>query len=124
METRYVRLEGSTAKVKKKPADKNEQTLKLAVRLTEVVNDALRSLIRYRGDLSAKVIEALNGVDLESVKLVSHDEAMVRDTTITISRALHKHLKQVAEDRETSMNIVVNTGLAHWLAAKGLLKLR
>lgn len=124
METRYVRLEGGTAKPKKKAADQRENTLKLAIRLNEGVNDALRTLIRYRGDLSAMAIEALSTVDLESAGLVSVDEKMVRDTTITIPKALHKKLKKVSETRDTSMNIVVNTALAHWLAGKGALKLR
>ncbi len=124
METRYVRLEGGTAKPKKKTADQRENTLKLAIRLNEGVNEALRTLIRYRGDLSAMAIEALSTVDLESAGLVSVDEKMVRDTTITIPKALHKKLKKVSETRDTSMNIVVNTALAHWLAGKGALKLR
>ena len=124
METRYVRLEGGTAKPKKKAADQRDNTLKLAIRLNEGVNDALRTLIRYRGDLSAMAIEALSTVDLESAGLVSVDEKMVRDTTITIPKALHKKLKKVSETRDTSMNIVVNTALAHWLAGKGALKLR
>jgi hypothetical protein len=124
METRYVRLEGGTAKPKKKAADQRDNTLKLAIRLNEGVNDALRTLIRYRGDLSAMAIEALSTIDLESAGLVSVDEKMVRDTTITIPKALHKKLKKVSETRDTSMNIVVNTALAHWLAGKGALKLR
>lgn len=124
MEVRIVRLESGTAKVSKKAAAKTEQTIKLAVRLIENINEALRSLIRYRGDLSAKVIEALTEVDLETVGLISQDESMVRDTTITMPRALHKRLKKIASERSTSMNIIVNTGLAHWLAAKGEIKLR
>lgn len=124
MEVRIVRLESGTAKVTKKAAAKTEQTIKLAVRLIENINEALRSLIRYRGDLSAKVIEALTEVDLETVGLISQEESMVRDTTITMPRTLHKRLKKIASERSTSMNIVVNTGLAHWLAAKGQIKLR
>lgn len=124
MEVRIVRLESGTAKVTKKAAAKTEQTIKLAVRLIENINEALRSLIRYRGDLSAKVIEALTEVDLETVGLISQDESMVRDTTITMPRTLHKRLKKIASERSTSMNIIVNTGLAHWLAAKGQIKLR
>lgn len=124
MEARIVRLESGTAKVKKKSAAKTDPTIKLAIRLIENVNEALRSLIRYRGDLSAMAIEALTGVDLAAVALISQEESMVRDTTITIPRALHKKLKKTADERATSMNIIVNTGLAHWLAAKGEIKLR
>lgn len=125
MESRFVRLESGSGKpTKKKSAGAVEHTLKLAIRLNEGVNDALRGLIRYRGDLSAMAIEALTTVDLGTVALVSVEEKMVRDTTITIPRAVHKKLKKISTDRETSMNILVNTALAHWLAEKGALKLR
>jgi hypothetical protein len=51
------------------------------------------------------------------------EEKMVRDTTISMPRTLHKKLKKISEDRDTSMNILVNTALAHWLAKKGALRL-
>jgi len=101
-----------------------DQPIKLAVRLRDGVNEALRSLIRYRGDLSTMALEALATEELARLPLVSSTERMVRDTTISMPRALHKKLKGIAEDRGTSMNILVNTGLAHWLAKKDLLRLR
>lgn len=121
-----VRLQASSAPrtAPKKPAvEERQATIKLAVRLNEGINDALRTLIRYRGDLSKMALQALETVDLTRVALVSPDEPMVADTTISMPRLLHKRLKKVAEDRETSMNIVVNTALAHWLAGKGALRL-
>jgi hypothetical protein len=48
---------------------------------------------------------------------------MVRDTTITMPRVMHRKLKKIADDRVSSMNILVNTALAHWLAKKGALRL-
>lgn len=124
MEQRYVKLEGSTARPKKKTVPAQDQTIKLAIRLNENINDALRSMIRYRGDLSNMAVEALTSVDMDRVALVSAEEKMVRDTTISMTRGLHKKLKKIADDRGTSMNILVNTGLAHWLASKGALKFR
>ena len=123
MESRFVRLEGGSGKPKKKAASAVEHTLKLAIRLNEAVNESLRDLIRYRGDLSTMANEALTSVDLDKAALVSVEEKMVRDTTITIPRTLHKKLKKISTDRETSMNILVNTALAHWLSKKGALKL-
>ncbi len=122
-----VRLEKTTAA--KKQAKKNatpapDPIIKLAIRLNEGVNEALRSLIRYRGDLSVMAIEALESTELATVSLVSVEEKMVRDTTISLPRPLHKKLKKVAEDRGTSMNILVNTGLAYWLAKKGSITLQ
>ena len=51
-----VRLETSSAakKARKKAVvEAKEQTIKLAIRLNEGINEALRTLIRYRGDLSS-----------------------------------------------------------------------
>jgi len=121
-----VRLEQPTAvkKAKKKALPAQEPIIKLAIRLNEGVNEALRTLIRYRGDLSVMAIEALESVDLAAVPLVSVEEKMVRDTTVSLPRALHKKLKKIADDRGSSMNILVNTGLAYWLAKKGSITLR
>jgi len=121
-----IRLQtGSAAKKSQKKAvpEAKEQTIKLAIRLNEGINEALRALIRYRGDLSIKALEALESVDLTRAALVSVEERMVRDTTITMPRVLHKKLKKIAEDRDSSMNVLVNTALAHWLANKGAVRL-
>ena len=121
-----VRLEASSSakKARKKPVPAGkEQTIKLAIRLNEGINEALRTLIRYRGDLSTMALEALDSVDLTRAALVSAEERMVRDTTITIPRTLHKKLKKIADERDSSMNIIANTALAHWLAKKGALRL-
>jgi hypothetical protein len=121
-----VHLERPTEskKAKKAAPPAQDPIIKLAIRLNEGVNDALRSLIRYRGDLSVMAIEALESVDLATVTLVSAEEKMVRDTTISLPRPLHKKLKKIADDRDSSMNILVNTGLAYWLSKKGAITLR
>ena len=120
-----VRLEATARKdVRQKIKPKTKpQTIKLAIRLNEGVNEALRTLMRYRGDLSTMALEAIYTVPLGHAALVSATERMVRDTTITMPWTLHKELKKIAEDRETSMNILVNTALAHWLAKKDMLRL-
>ena len=121
-----VRLErpAESKKTKKAAPPAQDPIIKLAIRLNEGVNEALRSLIRYRGDLSVMAIEALESVDLATVTLVSVEEKMVRDTTISLPRPLHKKLKKIADDRDSSMNILVNTGLVYWLSKKGAITLR
>jgi hypothetical protein len=121
-----VRLDpgGDDKRPRRKTAVVESEIQKLAIRLTEGVNEALRTLIRYRGDLSAMAIEALESTDLAKVALVSKEEPMVRDTTISLPRPLHRKLQKIAKDRGSSMNIVVNTGLAYWLAEKGNIQLR
>jgi predicted transcriptional regulator len=121
-----VRLETSSAakKAKKKAvAESKEGTIKLAIRLNEGINEALRTLTRYRGDLSGMAVEAIEAVDLTRATLVNSEEKRVRDTTISMSRVMHRKLKKIADDRDSSMNIMVNTALAHWLAKKGALRL-
>ena len=120
-----VRLQASSAakSTPKKAAVEPSSTIKLAVRLNQGVNDALRVLIRYRGDLSKMALQALETVDVARVALVRSDEPMVADTTISMPFTLHQKLKQIAEKRRTSMNVVVNTALAHWLAGKGAVRL-
>jgi hypothetical protein len=124
--TPIVRLQPSSAarKAQKKTVPEGrDKTIKLAIRLNEGINEALRTLIRYRGDLSTMALEALDSVDLTRAALVSVEERMVRDTTISMPRMLHKKLKKIADERDSSMNILVNTALAHWLAKKGALRL-
>jgi hypothetical protein len=99
------------------------QIIKLAIRLNTTVNEELRRMIRYRGDLSKFAIEALEQVELRSAALISDDEPMVPDTTISLPRSLHKKLRAISKERSASMNILVSTALAHWLAGQGKLKL-
>jgi hypothetical protein len=121
----FVRLEPRSASKKwqkKAVPAHTDSHIKLAIRLNEGVNEALRALIRYCGDLSTMALEALESVDLKRVALVSAEQRLVRDTTITMPRQLHKQLKEIALGRASSMNILVNTALAHWLAGKGALR--
>src|SRR5205085_3216246 len=97
-----VRLLASSAPKtapKKSAVAERQTTIKLAVRLNEGINDALRALLRYRGDLSKMALQALETVDLARVALVSPEEPMVADTTVSMPRALHKKLKKIAEER-------------------------
>jgi hypothetical protein len=48
---------------------------------------------------------------------------MVADTTITLPQLLHEKLKMIADHRSCSMNVLVSTALAHWLAEKGAVRL-
>ncbi len=73
MDKPTVRLEsGATGTKRKKAATPSDQNVKLAIRLIDAVNEALRGLIRYRGDLSAMAIDALTSLDLESAGLTHY----------------------------------------------------
>jgi hypothetical protein len=120
-----VRLQRGAPEPNNGRKDSNDSAsgvVKIAIRLIAPVNEELRTLIRYRGDLSRMALEALNSVDLKAALLVSVED-MVRDTTISVPPALHGKLKTLADDRESSINVLVNTALAHWLAKKGNIRL-
>ncbi len=111
---------------KSRPARTHQPSLvrKLVIRLLPVIDEHLRSIMRYRGDLSAMIIEAINTVDLKSVRLVElAAESRLRSTTVALPLEVHDHLKAVAKARSASMNIMVNTAVAHWLAAKKVIRL-
>ncbi|HYK91010.1 MAG TPA: hypothetical protein VE398_19720 [Acidobacteriota bacterium] len=97
---------------------------KLVIRLLPLIDEHRRSIMRYRGDLTTMIVEAIGSVDLRSVLLVElAGEAPLRTTTIGLPPSLHKDLKAIAKTKRASMNVLVNTALAHWLAAKRVIRL-
>ena len=95
------------------------------VRLMPSLDEAFRDTVRYRGDVSTGIVEALKSVDLSKAAIVdlSADKTRLKTTTARIPEALHERCKLVAEKRGVSMNELFNTALAHWLAGKKLIKL-
>jgi hypothetical protein len=95
---------------------------KLVIRLLPLIDEHLLSVMRYRGDLSAMIMEAINSVDLKSVRLVVLiSDTRLTSTTIALPPSIHERLKTPANTRWTTMNIMVNTAVAHWLAAKRII---
>lgn len=92
--------------------------VKLFLRLATDVNEKLRRLLRYRGDLSLLVEEALTKVDLKQVALV-HLTAFgrVRGTTATVDAGTRERLSAAAKDRGCSVNTLANSTLSAWLSA-------
>jgi hypothetical protein len=60
--------------------------MKLFLRFRADVNEALRSLLRYRGDLSRFVEETLSSPDLMCITLVSPPSRGTRATTAVIHK--------------------------------------
>ena len=106
------------------PVRRSPPVRKLVIRLLPGINEHLRSEMRYRGDLSAMIIEAVNSVDLKTVRLVDlASDTRLGTTTIALPPSVHAHLKSVAKARSASMNEMVNTAVAHWLASKKVIRL-
>jgi hypothetical protein len=80
--------------------------------------------MRYRGDLSKMIVESIDSVDLKNVILVDlFAESRLEPTMISIPTKVHAALKALSKTRAASMNVLVNTAVAHWLAGKGIIKL-
>lgn len=90
-------------------------TVKIAVRLLESVNGPLRDLVRYQGELAGFVNDAIKTVDLNSEPLVIIRDQKAKDTTVRVDKDTFDNLVAIAKKRATSLNVLVNTAIAHWL---------
>jgi len=84
------------------------------VRLLIGLDKLLREKRRYQGDLSASINDALLGVNLNTVELVTlqgKKKQTARETQVVIQHRLIQRLHRVAEARGCSINQLVNSGL-------------
>lgn len=93
-------------------------TVKLCIRLLDTLNDPLRDLVRYQGQLGGFVGEAVESVDLTRVPLVVIRDTKAKDTTVRVTEAVFKRLSKMSKLREASVNVLVNTAIAHWLKSR------
>jgi hypothetical protein len=89
--------------------------VKLCVRLLDAVNLPLRDRVRFQGELAGYICEAIESVDLASVPLVVIRDAKAKDTTIRVTDTIFKRLRAASDARGASINVLVNTAVAHWL---------
>ena len=119
-----IRLQRENGVPRAKAPTKRPAARKLVIRLLPGLNEHLRAEMRYRGDLQSMILEAINSVDLESVRLVElASETRMSTTMIGLPATIHTHLKNLAKARNASMNVMVNTAVAHWLAEKNIIRL-
>jgi hypothetical protein len=70
------------------------------------------------------IMEAIRSVDVENVRLVDlASETRLGTTTVGLPAKTHAQLKKLAKARNDSMNVMVNTAIAHWLAGKKIIRL-
>ena len=123
-----VRLLDTKSKARKprgSSVDENRpKTIKLAIRFLTGLNGPLRSQTQYRGDLSQIVMDALKELDLMTVALIDIREPKEEETCLMLSNDSMKALKKASKQREVSLNVLVNTAVAHWLAQKKAIKLK
>ena len=119
-----VRLRSEDGEKRPSSASRISTVRKLVIRLMPGISECLRAEMRYRGDLSKMIVEAINSVDLKNVILVDlFTESRLEPTMISIPTKVHAALKALSKTRTASMNVLVNTAVAHWLAGKGIIKL-
>jgi len=119
-----IRLQREGEDSQFKSAAKRPAIRKMVIRLLPGLNEHLRAEMRYRGDLQSMIQEAINLVDLQKVRIVDLSwDRRLDATTIGLPIPVHSKLKFLAKSRNTSMNVLVNTAVAHWLAGKGIIKL-
>jgi hypothetical protein len=102
-----------------------EDRVRLAYRLLATLDDALRTLMKRRGELSAYVLDALHSADFHQMPLVDiHLEPKAPEVNIFLPAALYQKIRDAAQQREVSLNVIVNSAMAQWLATRGLVEIR
>ena len=112
----------ATKGTRKHRRSKNESqsdgdTERLTVRLLEPINNVIRRAALYRGDISKTISEAVMNVDLLQVKALDLDNAgtLAKGTTIVVERRVFQKIDAAAKHRGASMNLLINSALAHKL---------
>ncbi len=97
----------------------------LIVRLLPKVDEKLRALVRFHGDLSVVIEEAIAAAELETLQLVQlggrpsrhgvAKEKVVAATSASVSVATVEIIEKAAAKRGKSKNVIVNSALLWWL---------
>jgi hypothetical protein len=90
--------------------------VRLFLRLNPDVNERLRALMRYQGELSRYIDEALTGIDLGEIELIpARPGKSTPGLTAVISARANSLLRSVARQRGCSITVLANSALHRWL---------
>ena len=92
--------------------------MRLFLRLTTEVNDRLRTMMRYHGELSRYIDEALSAADLDGIELVAGGSGRGRGITAVISHSANDRLRCAAKQRGCTVTALANSALREWLGGK------
>jgi predicted DNA-binding protein (UPF0278 family) len=96
--------------------------VRLAYRTLFTLDDAL---MKRRGELSMYVLEALDSADFLKMPLVDIIlEKKAPEVNMFIPTAVYQKIRTAAEKRDVSLNVIVNSAMAQWLAKRGLVNIR
>jgi hypothetical protein len=94
------------------------EKVRLFLRLTTKVNDRLRTMMRYHGEFSRYIDEALTATDLQTVELQSAESDRGRKITAIISHSANDRLRCAAKQRGCTVTALANGALKEWLGGK------
>lgn len=97
------------------------------VRLTHQANELLRNAYHYRGDLSSQLTMILGTVNLRKIELkrfptgraareAKDEDKPLLKTSVRLTVELYDQVKAVADSRNTSVNVVLNSAILAALA--------
>jgi hypothetical protein len=90
--------------------------VRLFLRLTADVNDRLRALMRYHGELSRYIDDALTSLDLSSIELIPVIVGRrARGITAIVSGSANTRVRVAAKRRGCSVTALANSALDKWL---------
>lgn len=91
----------------------SKKTIFICPRFLTAVDKKLREHISRRGELVTLLVLILKTVDLKNIPLLemSSDMQDLAATTVKIPLSLHAKLKQIAGQRKSSMNALVNSAV-------------
>jgi len=93
--------------------------VRLFLRLNSDLNERLRALMRYQGELSRYVDEALTRIDLRSIELIqARPGRSTPGLTAVVSARANSLLRSVSQQRGCSITVLANSALQTWLQQK------
>src|SRR6266699_295066 len=93
--------------------------VRLFLRLTTDVNDQLRALMRYHGELSRYIDDALTSLDLATIELMPVTLGRsARGITAIVTGAATTRVRATAKRRGCTMTALANSALDRWLGGR------
>ena len=93
--------------------------MRLFLRLNADGNECLRAMLRYQGELSRYIDDALTAGDLHNIQLISARPGKgTPGLTAVVSARANSRLRAIAEQRGCSLTVLANSGLESWLNEK------
>ena len=89
--------------------------VRLFLRLNVDLNERLRALLRYQGELSRYIDEALTGTILIRIMVPCRPGKSTPGLTAVVSTRANSALRSVAQQRGCSITVLANSALQAWL---------